>query len=47
VRLFGKLRQGAGEEVTDTIRALTGRPPHTFAEWARDHADHFVSRQPV
>lgn len=41
IRLFGKLRQGAGAEVTDTVRALTGRPPNTFAHWARDHATAF------
>jgi len=38
VTLFGKLRDGACADVTDTVANLTGRPPHTFAEWARDHA---------
>ena len=26
---------------TDTVRRVLGRPPTTFAEWARDHADDF------
>lgn len=42
VGLFGELREGAGAEVTDTVRALTGRPPRTFAEFARDHAAAFA-----
>ncbi|MPY78860.1 MAG: NAD(P)H-binding protein [Actinophytocola sp.] len=41
VRLFGKLRDGAGASVTDTVRELTGRAPRTFVEWARDHAAAF------
>ncbi len=41
VRLFGKLRDGAGASVTGTVRELTGRPPRTFGEWARDHAAAF------
>jgi uncharacterized protein YbjT (DUF2867 family) len=29
------------ELVNDTVERLTGRPAHTFAEWAADHADDF------
>lgn len=42
VELFGKLRAGACAEVRDTVRALTGRPPRTFAAWAQDHAAAFT-----
>ena len=38
VKLFGQLRQGAAEQVTDGVQSLTGRPPRRFAEFARDHA---------
>jgi hypothetical protein len=41
VALFGILRQGAHEQITDTVRAMTGREPRTFAEFARDHAGLF------
>jgi uncharacterized protein YbjT (DUF2867 family) len=29
------------EIVTTTVQELTGRPAHSFAEWAREHADSF------
>jgi uncharacterized protein YbjT (DUF2867 family) len=29
------------EVVTTTVADVTGRPAHTFGEWARDHADGF------
>lgn len=29
------------EVVTPTVKEVTGRPPRTFGEWARDHADRF------
>ncbi|MET9292091.1 NAD(P)H-binding protein [Streptomyces sp. NPDC003077] len=32
---------GTKPQVTDTFERLTGRPPHSFAEWARDHAGDF------
>ncbi len=38
VVLFEKLRQGAAEQTTDTVLALTGRAPRTFTEFAHDHA---------
>ena len=41
VALFGILRQGAYEQITDTVHALTGRDSRTFAEFARDHAGLF------
>jgi uncharacterized protein YbjT (DUF2867 family) len=41
VRLFGKLRAGVAVDVTDTVRSLTGRPPRSIAEWAREHAAGF------
>jgi uncharacterized protein YbjT (DUF2867 family) len=41
VAVFEVLRQGAQERTTDAVRALTGREPRTFAQFARDHASHF------
>lgn len=41
VQLFGKLRAGACAQVTDTVQALTGRAPRTFADWAQDHGRAF------
>jgi uncharacterized protein YbjT (DUF2867 family) len=35
--LFKIARAGALAQVTDSVRALTGREPRTFAEFARDH----------
>jgi uncharacterized protein YbjT (DUF2867 family) len=32
---------GATEQVTSTVEELTGRPPRTFEEFARDHASAF------
>lgn len=43
VILFGLLRQGAAAQTTDAVRALTGREPRSFAEFARDHARLFGS----
>jgi hypothetical protein len=31
----------------DTVRQVTGRPPRTFADWARDHVDAFRAHVPV
>lgn len=36
--LFPLLREGAIDQPTDTVRAVTGREPRPFAAWARDHA---------
>lgn len=41
VAVFGFLRQGAQDRTNDTVRALTGRKPQTFARFARDHAPLF------
>lgn len=38
VTVFGFLRQGMQEQTTGTVRALIGREPHGFADFARDHA---------
>ena len=35
--LFGFVRQGAAAQVTGGVQALTGKPPRTLAEYARDH----------
>jgi uncharacterized protein YbjT (DUF2867 family) len=37
VAVFGLIRQGALEQTTDTVQALTGREPRSFAQFARDH----------
>ena len=41
IRVFGIIRQGALEQTTDTVRALTRREPRTFAGFAREHAGLF------
>ena len=33
---------GAGDLVTDVVRRVGGEPPRTFAEFAKEHADHFA-----
>lgn len=40
--VFAQLRQGVARQVTDTVQALTGSPPRTFAEFARDHVHLFA-----
>jgi uncharacterized protein YbjT (DUF2867 family) len=42
VTVFEVLRGGAQEQTTDTVRALTGHEPRSFAEFARDHAHLFA-----
>ena len=39
--LFPLLRSGVVAQPTDTVRAVTGREPRSFVQWARDHADAF------
>jgi hypothetical protein len=34
--------EGEGELVTDVVRRVGGNEPRTFAEFAREHADHFA-----
>ena len=41
VAVFGVLRSGAQERTTGTVRALTGRDPIGFAEFAGEHAPVF------
>jgi uncharacterized protein YbjT (DUF2867 family) len=38
VGVFGRIRAGDLSRTTDTVRALTGRAPRTFAQFAREHA---------
>jgi uncharacterized protein YbjT (DUF2867 family) len=33
---------GVGEVVTGVVRRVGGEPPRTFAEFAKEHADHFA-----
>ncbi|WNF27907.1 NAD(P)H-binding protein [Streptomyces sp. C11-1] len=33
-----------GRTVIDTVQQVTGRPARTFAQWAREHAEHFRAR---
>jgi uncharacterized protein YbjT (DUF2867 family) len=42
VTVFEILRGGAQDRTTDTVRSLTGRDPRGFAQFAREHARHFV-----
>jgi uncharacterized protein YbjT (DUF2867 family) len=41
VTLFGLLRSGLGSTVTGDVRSVTGRPPRSLADFARDHAHLF------
>ena len=40
--LFPLLRDGLGAQPTDTVHAVTGRNPRSFATWASDHAALFA-----
>lgn len=42
-QLFQLIRAGALERTTDTVEALTGRRPRSFAEFAHDYAGAFVA----
>ncbi len=42
VGIYAQLRQGAAEQVTATVEALTGRPPRGIAAFAREHASRFA-----
>ncbi|PCG87904.1 hydroxylase [Streptomyces sp. WZ.A104] len=33
-----------GRTVIDTVQQVTGRPARTFAQWAREHAEHFRAK---
>jgi uncharacterized protein YbjT (DUF2867 family) len=39
--IWRAIRHGLLAEVTDTVEHVTGRPPVTFDQWARRHADVF------
>ena len=41
VTLFGLIREGAMSGTTDTVRAVTGRPPRAFLEFATEYAAAF------
>ena len=41
IRIFGQLREGVAEQVTDGVYALTGARPRSFADFAREHAHLF------
>jgi hypothetical protein len=42
VAMFGRLRQGAGAQVSPAVEMLTGRAPRDFASFAVDHARLFA-----
>jgi uncharacterized protein YbjT (DUF2867 family) len=46
--LYGRgfYRAGGASFVTDTVERLLGRPPRSYDEFARDHADAFRGEQP-
>ena len=44
VTLFALIRQGVMTETTDTVFAVTGRPPRTFDEFAQDALPAFATR---
>jgi hypothetical protein len=39
--LYAQYRAGPGLRTTDVIRRLTHQAPHSFASFARDHAEAF------
>jgi uncharacterized protein YbjT (DUF2867 family) len=41
IALFGAMRNGIADQVTDTVRLLTGREPTTFGAFADEHAAAF------
>jgi uncharacterized protein YbjT (DUF2867 family) len=41
IKILALLRQGVAAHVTDGVYALTGTRPHSFAQFARDHAHEF------
>jgi uncharacterized protein YbjT (DUF2867 family) len=41
VDLQASFGEGAGDTVTDTVAAVTDEPPHSFEDFAADHAEHF------
>jgi uncharacterized protein YbjT (DUF2867 family) len=45
VALYGMLRRGAAEQVTDSVRAITGRAPRSIEEFLRDHSAAFTPNE--
>lgn len=41
MELYDVLKTGQAAGITDTVQELTGRAPHTFRQFARDHNDCF------
>jgi hypothetical protein len=39
--IFRAIRDGVLAEVTDGVARVLGRPPRSFEDWARAHADAF------
>jgi hypothetical protein len=37
------LREGGASIVTDAVESVTGKPPRSFEQFAREHADLFRS----
>jgi hypothetical protein len=46
IRVYRQLRQEVAEQVTDAVEVLTGRPPRSFAAFARDHEPLFEPSHP-
>ncbi|GCB52912.1 SDR family oxidoreductase [Streptomyces sp. NL15-2K] len=46
VTMFGKLRNGAGAHITDTVRELTGCQPRPLGQWLHNHAQAFTTSRP-
>ena len=47
IALFGMLRRGAAEQVTDSVRAITGHPPRAIEVFLRDHTSRFTASEPA
>ena len=47
IALFRAQRAGLMNRTTDTVRALTGRPPRAFVRFASDHAAQFGAGTPA
>lgn len=47
LELHAVMASGARARVTDDVRRITGRPPRSLAEFARDHAEAWAARPAV
>lgn len=43
---YAHYRRGEARDITDGVRAATGKPPRAFRDFARDHAPAFVDSSP-